>query len=163
MVEEKAQTLSSFKMPSMVRLIDYAYGLAVADLQLQMLADTGFNLTLVMHNASEGPIKYIIKKAQVKMAGCMATGDPPPLKSAIVARGMQSLHTLQPLKKIAVNPTPSSAGTLSIEAEYGHPDGQFVRRVNWELNVTTVIAPPQPRIFVSVTSHTEESLIPQMQ
>lgn len=144
--------------------IDYSYGLAIADMMLNVHQDGGLQLTLVMHNAADGPICFQFDKLEAKMPGCIAAlKEPPKHKPLIVSRGMNSLYPCPPLKRMAVNTIPQISGKLLIAVKYGHPDEPPVRYAEWEIAVTVIIAAPQPRIFTAVESQSEKAITETMQ
>lgn len=135
-----------------LRLVDYSYGLAIGDVLFSVKSQTDFNLTLAMINAAEAAIKYKFIKCVVKMQGAsVAPGfELKPDHEFIVCRGQSSLFPLPPMKRSQlVAGTPQITGTIELEAVYGHPDADPVRRVMWELDVRLVIAPPQPQISMT--------------
>lgn len=141
------------------RMIDYSYGLALADMHMNVMQDGGIHLSLALHNAAEGAICFQFEKIEFKMNGCiLGTTAPPKHKAIIVARGMHNIYPCPPLKRMAVNAVPQLSGKILFAVKYGHPDEPACRRAEWDMNLTLVIAPPQPRIAMSTESHSETAI-----
>lgn len=144
--------------------VDYSYGLALADMHMNVMQDGNIFLSLALHNASDGAICFQFEKIEFKMNGCiLVSKDPPKHRPVIVSRGMHNIYPCPPLKRMAVNAIPQLSGKINFVVKYGHPDESPVRCAEWEYNLTLVIAPPQPRIAMTVDSYSETQIIETMQ
>lgn len=146
--------------PMKIAMKDYAWGLAVLDVILQAGGDK-MQVGVMFRNSSDGPIRYIMEKYELKLEGCIkVVAKDEPFQSCVVARDCNNLHYSPMMSRISPTPTPQILGTLDFTATYGHPDWHAVRRMHMVFNLVIISTrPPQPfQIMPSIKSHTEEDI-----
>lgn len=145
------------KLKRFPRLIDYAYTLAIPDVAAQVKADQ-IQIGCVVHNASDGPMMVHLDAIDVKLDGCIQP-DPEPvvLKPVIIAKGLNTVIWSPIYKRISATPKPSTSGSVSFQARYGHPDWEPVRRTIYTFNTAVIIA-QQAQVMSSLVEWKEEEI-----